>query len=150
MEVILLDKISHLGSFGDKVKVKNGYGRNYLLPQKKAVMATAENKEKFEKERAKYEAAIAARLKQAQERAEQIEKIGQVTITAKAGDEGRLFGSIGTRDITEAITNAGCEVHKSEIRMPHGVIRAVGEYDIALQLHADVKTSVKVIVSPEG
>ena len=149
MEVILLEKIAHLGGLGDKVRVKNGYGRNYLLPRKKAVMATRENLEKFEQERASYEAAIAARLQQAQEHAEQLTALGPVTIAVKAGDEGRLFGSVGTRDIADALTAAGCSVHRSEVRLPDGVIRSLGEYEIALQLHADVHASVTVVVAAE-
>lgn len=146
MEVILLDKIAHLGGLGDKVKVRNGYGRNYLLPQKKAVMATKENVAKFEAQRAEYEAKIAAELKEAQDRAAKIAEIATVSILAKAGDEGKLFGSIGTRDIADAVTAAGCEIHKSEVRLPDGVLRNVGEYDIMLQLHADVKADIRVVI----
>ncbi len=146
MEVILLDKIAHLGGLGDKVKVRNGYARNYLLPQKKAVRATEENLAKFEAERAQYEARIAAELAEAQARAAKIEEIGTVTITANAGDEGKLFGSVGTRDIADALTAAGCEVHKSEVRLPEGVLRSVGEYEIALSFHADVKTAIKLVI----
>ncbi len=146
MEVILLDKIAHLGGLGDKVKVRNGYGRNYLLPQKKAVMATKENVAKFEAQRAEYEAKIAAELKEAQDRAAKVAEIATVSILAKAGDEGKLFGSIGTRDIADAVTAAGCEIHKSEVRLPDGVLRNVGEYDIMLQLHADVKADIRVVI----
>ncbi|MCK0526246.1 MULTISPECIES: 50S ribosomal protein L9 [unclassified Anaerobiospirillum] len=146
MEIILLDKIAHLGGLGDKVKVRNGYARNFLLPKKKAVLATEENLKKFEAERVQYAAKIAAELDAAQARANKIVELGSVTIASNAGDEGKLFGSIGTRDISEALTAAGVEVHKSEVRMPEGVIRSVGEYEIALQLHADVKTTVKVVV----
>ncbi len=146
MEVILLDKIAHLGGLGDKVKVRNGYARNYLLPQKKAVRATKENMAKFEAERAQLEARIEAELNEAKIRAAKIEEIGTVTIAANAGDEGKLFGSVGTRDIAEALTAAGCEVHKSEVRLPEGVLRSVGEYEIALSFHADVKTSVKLAI----
>ena len=142
MEVILLDKLAHLGGLGDKVKVRNGYARNYLLPQKKAVMATKENLAKFEAQRAELEAKIAAELKAAEDRAAKLAEIGTVTILAKAGDEGKLFGSIGTRDIADALTAAGCEIHKSEVRLPEGVLRSVGEYEIALQLHADVKSVI--------
>lgn len=146
MEIILLDKIAHLGGLGDKVKVRNGYARNYLLPKKKAVLATPENLKKFEQERMQYAAKIAAELSAAQNRASKIEELGSVTIASNAGDEGKLFGSIGTRDISEALTANGIEVHKSEVRMPDGVIRSIGEYEIVLQLHADVKTSIKVNV----
>lgn len=149
MEIILLDKIAHLGSLGDKVKVRNGYARNYLLPQKKAVMATKENLAKFEAQRAEYEAKLASELAAAQQRATKIAEIGTITILAKAGDEGKLFGSIGTRDIADQLTKSGCEVHKSEVRLPDGVLRSCGEYDIALQFHADVKTSVKLVIAPE-
>lgn len=149
MEIILLDKIAHLGGLGDTVKVRNGYARNYLLPQKKAVLATPANLEKFEKERMQYAAKIAAELSAAQDRAAKIEELGEITITSNAGDEGKLFGSIGTRDISEALSANGVEVHKSEVRMPDGVIRSIGEYEIALQLHADVKATIKVIVASD-
>ncbi len=149
MEVILLDKIGHLGGLGDKVKVRNGYARNYLLPQKKAVMANEENLAKFEAQRAELEAKIAAELQSAQDRAAALEKIATVTITAKAGDEGKLFGSVGTRDIADALTAAGCEIHKSEVRLPDGVLRSVGEYEIALQLHPDVKSVIKLVIAAE-
>lgn len=148
MEIILLDKIAHLGGLGDKVKVRNGYARNLLLPQKKAVLATEENLKKFEAERLVYAAKIAAELEAAEQRAKAITELGQVVIASNAGDEGKLFGSIGTRDISEALTAAGVEVHKSEVRMPDGVIRSIGEYEITIQLHADVKTAIKVIVEP--
>ena len=148
MEIILLDKIAHLGGLGHKVKVRNGYARNFLLPQKKAVLATEENLKKFEAERLVYAAKIAAELEAAEQRAKAITELGQVVIASNAGDEGKLFGSIGTRDISEALTAAGVEVHKSEVRMPDGVIRSIGEYEITIQLHADVKTAIKVIVEP--
>ncbi len=148
MEIILLDKIAHLGGLGDKVKVRNGYARNFLLPQKKAVLATEENLKKFEAERMMYAAKIAAELDAAQERANKIEALGSITIASNAGDEGKLFGSIGTRDISEALTANGVEVHKSEVRMPDGVIRSIGEYEITLQLHADVKANIHVVVIP--
>lgn len=149
MEVILLDKLAHLGGLGDKVKVRNGYARNYLLPQKKAVMATKENLAKFEAQRAEFEAKIAAELKAAEDRAAKLAEIGTVTILAKAGDEGKLFGSIGTRDIADALTAAGCEIHKSEVRLPEGVLRSVGEYEITLQLHADVKSVIKLVIAAD-
>ena len=148
MEIILLDKIAHLGGLGDKVKVRNGYARNFLLPQKKAVLATEENLKKFEAERLVYAAKIAAELEAAEQRAKAIADLGQIVIASNAGDEGKLFGSIGTRDISEALTAAGVEVHKSEVRMPDGVIRSIGEYEITIQLHADVKTAIKVIIEP--
>ncbi len=149
MEVILLDKIGRLGGLGDKVKVRNGYARNYLLPLKKAVLATKENLAKFEAERAQYEAKIAAELKAAQDRAAKLAEVATLEIAAQAGDEGKLFGSVGTRDIAEAATKAGVEVHKSEVRLPDGVLRSVGQYDIEIQLHPDVKVKVVVSIVPE-
>ncbi|BES72610.1 50S ribosomal protein L9 [Marinobacter nanhaiticus D15-8W] len=148
MEVILLEKVANLGSLGDKVKVKAGYGRNFLLPFGKAVPATETNVKEFEARRAELEKAAADKLSAAQTRAEALEG-ASFTITSKAGDEGKLFGSIGVRDIADAISTGGTEVEKSEVRMPEGPIRAVGEYDIELQLHTDVVTTVKVTVVAE-
>lgn len=149
MEVILLDKIGRLGGLGDKVKVRNGYARNYLLPLKKAVMATKENLAKFEAERAQYEAKIAAELKAAQDRADKLAQLAKLEIPAMAGDEGKLFGSVGTRDIAEAASKAGVEISKSEVRLPEGVLRTVGDFEIEVQLHADVKATVIVSIVPE-
>ena len=148
MEVILLDKIAHLGGLGDQVKVKSGFARNYLIPQKKAVMATEANKKMFEEKRAELEAKIAKELADAQARCDKIDALGSIVIEAKAGDEGKLFGSVGTRDIAEAMQNAGVEVHKSEIRLSEGVLRSTGEYEIAISLHPDVKTAIKLNVVP--
>ena len=148
MEVILLDKVGRLGAIGDKVTVKSGYGRNFLLPQGKAVAATAKNIADFEARRAELEATAAGKIAGATARAEQLAALA-VTIAAKAGDEGRLFGSIGTRDIAEAITAAGVEVAKSEIRLPQGVLREIGQYEIDVQLHAEVIQAVKLAVVPE-
>ncbi len=146
MEVILLDKVENLGNLGDKVSVKSGFGRNYLLPQGKATMATPENIKVFEARRAELEKAAADRLAAAQSRAAKLNEL-EISITANAGDEGKLFGSIGTHDIAEVLTNnAGIEVHKSEIRMPNGTIRHVGEYNIDLHLHSDVNATIKLIV----
>lgn len=149
MEVILLDKIGRLGGLGDKVKVRNGFARNYLLPLKKAVMATKENLAKFEAERAQYEAKIAAELKAAQDRADKLAQVAKLVIPAMAGDEGKLFGSVGTRDIAEAASKAGVEISKSEVRLPEGVLRTVGDFEIEIQLHADVKATVIVSIVPE-
>lgn len=148
MEVILLDKIRHLGGVGDRVSVKPGYGRNFLIPQGKAVFATEPNIAKFEARRAEIERAAAEALRAAQKRADALVAI-QVTLPAKAGDEGKLFGSIGTIDLAKAITQSGVEVCKSEIRLPTGPIRQLGEYDIHVQLHSEVMTTVKVIVVAE-
>lgn len=149
MEVILLDKIGRLGGLGDKVKVKNGYARNYLLPLKKAVLATKENLAKFEAERAQYVAKIEAELKAAQDRAAKLVEIGTLVIPASAGDEGKLFGSVGTRDIAEAAAKAGADLHKSEVRLSDGVLRNVGDFQIECQLHADVKCEIIVSIVPE-
>ncbi|CAM3472312.1 50S ribosomal protein L9 [Parendozoicomonas haliclonae] len=148
MEVILLEKVANLGTLGDKVKVKAGYGRNFLIPFGKAVPASQANVAEFEARRAELEAAAAEKLAEAQKRAEQLGEI-ELTITAKAGDEGKLFGSIGTRDLAETISAAGVEVAKSEVRLPAGPIRTTGEFDIALQLHTDVAATVKIFVEAE-
>lgn len=146
MEVILLDKIAKLGGLGDKVSVKSGYARNYLLPQGKAVFASTANVEHFEARRAEIEANLAEVLATAEARAVKVVELAEVTIASKAGEEGKLFGSIGTRDIADAITEAGVEVTKAEVRLPLGAIRETGEFEIALHLHHDVDTSIKVIV----
>jgi len=148
MEVILLEKIGKLGNLGDKVSVKSGFGRNYLVPQGKAVPATATNVAKFEERRAELEAAAAEKLAVATARAEALNEL-QVTITSKCGDEGKLFGSIGTRDIADAITAAGANVDKSEVRLPEGALRAIGEFGIDIQLHAEVTAIVNLAVVGE-
>jgi len=146
MEIILLDKIANLGSLGDKVAVKSGYARNFLFPQGKAVPATEANIKVFEERRAELEAKIAEDLAAAEKRAEQVNALEPVVIASKAGDEGKLFGSIGTRDIADAVTAAGVDVQKSEVLLPNGTLRDVGEYDIELHLHADVFATVKLKV----
>jgi large subunit ribosomal protein L9 len=150
MEVILLDKIAKLGGLGDKVTVKSGYARNYLMPQGKAVFASKANIEHFEARRADLEKQLAESLAAAQARADKLSAITEVTIAAKAGDEGKLFGSIGTRDIADAITEAGVEVTKAEVRLPLGTLRETGEYEIAIHLHSDVNTSIKLVVIAEA
>jgi large subunit ribosomal protein L9 len=150
MEVILLDKIAKLGGLGDKVSVKSGYARNFLLPQGKAVFASEANVEHFESRRAEIEAKLAATLSAAEAKAAKVVALAEVTIASSAGDEGKLFGSIGTRDIADAITEAGVEVTKAQVRMPLGTIRETGEFDIAIHLHNDVDTSIKVIVIAEA
>ena len=149
MELILLQKVTNLGGLGDKVNVKAGFGRNYLVPQGKAVPATESNIAEFEARRADLEAAAAATLAAAEARAEMINALGLITITANAGEEGKLFGSVGTRDIAEAVTTAGAEVDKSEVRLPEGALREVGEYEIAIQVHGDVFAAVAIAVVPE-
>jgi large subunit ribosomal protein L9 len=148
MDIILLDKVGRLGAIGDKVTVKSGYARNFLLPQGKAVAATAKNIADFEERRAGLEATAAAKIAEATARAEKLAEL-TVTIAANAGDEGRLFGSIGTRDIAEAITAAGVAVAKSEVRLPSGVLRETGAYEIDVQLHAEVTQAVKLNVIAE-
>jgi large subunit ribosomal protein L9 len=148
MEVILLDKVGKLGAIGDKVTVRSGYGRNYLLPQGKAVAATAKNIADFEARRAELEANAATKLSEAQARAGKLAEL-TVTISANAGDEGRLFGSVGTRDIAEAVSKAGVEINKSEVRLPQGALREIGQYDIDIQLHAEVTQAVKLVVVAE-
>ncbi|KZZ14863.1 50S ribosomal protein L9, partial [Oleiphilus sp. HI0079] len=132
MEVILLEKVGKLGGLGDKVTVKSGFGRNFLVPFGKAVPANAENVAQFEARRAELEKAAAEKLAAAEARAAELNE-KSVTITSKAGDEGKLFGSIGVRDVADAVTAAGTEVSKSEVRLPEGPIRAVGDYEIDIQ-----------------
>ncbi|WP_109083305.1 50S ribosomal protein L9 [Aggregatibacter kilianii] len=149
MQVILLDKIAHLGKVGDQVNVKSGFARNYLIPQGKAVMATKANIEHFEARRAELEEKAAQALAAAADRATRLEALGSVTIAAKAGDEGRLFGSIGTRDIAEAITAKGVEVAKSEVRLPNGLIRTLGEHEVTFQFHGEVFSHLNVVIVAE-
>lgn len=149
MEVILLEKVINVGNLGDKVTVKPGYGRNFLIPQGKAVMATAENLKQFEERRAELEKAAAEALQQAQARAEKLAELGEVTIAANVGEEGKLFGSVGPADVADAVTAAGVEVEKAEVKMPEGPIRQTGEYELGLQLHTDVEQSIKVNVVAE-
>jgi len=148
MEVILLEKVAKLGSLGDKVTVKSGYGRNFLIPQKKAVPATAANLESFQARRAELEKEAAEKLANAEKRAEQLKEL-ELTLAVKAGDEGKLFGSIGTRDLADLISSTGIEANKSEIRLPNGPLRTTGTFEITLQVHADVTTSLTVHVVPE-
>lgn len=148
MEVILLEKIANLGNLGDRVTIKSGYGRNYLIPQGKAAMATAAKIKEFEERRAELEKQAAEKLAAATARGESISKLN-VTIAHKTGDEGRLFGSVGTQNIAEAVTSAGVKVEKHEVRMPNGVIRQVGEYEIAINLHTDVVVTLPIKIVAE-
>jgi large subunit ribosomal protein L9 len=150
MEVILLEKIENIGGIGDRVKVKSGFARNYLIPQGKATMATVQNIAKFEKIRAELEAKAAEEVNAAKARAAQIE--GKVlVIPVQAGSEGRLFGSVGTIDIAEALSAIGVEVERSEVRLPDGPLRVVGEHEVEIHLHSDVNVPVKVVLEgPEG
>ena len=148
MNVILLEKIGNLGDLGDEVPVKPGFARNYLLPQGKAVTADDENRTVFEGRRAELEASANEKLAEANTRAEKlVDK--ELSIAVKSGEEGRLYGSVGTQNIADALTAEGIPVERSEIRMPEGVIRVLGEYEIAIQLHTDVTIEIKVIVVSE-
>jgi large subunit ribosomal protein L9 len=148
MEVILLQKVANLGNIGDKVKVKPGYGRNFLLPQGKATAATPANIAAFEARRTELEAKAAGDFESAKTRAVKLEGY-KLTITAKAGSEGKLFGSIGTADIAEAMERDGIEVARSEVRMPGGPIRMVGEHHLSAHLHADVDVEIVITVIAE-
>ncbi len=148
MDVILLDKVGKLGEVGDKVTVNAGFGRNFLIPQGKALPATAANVADFEVRRAELEAAATAKRNDAKERALKLVDLA-VTLVTKAGDEGKLFGSIGTRDIADVITAAGVAVTKSEVRLPDGALREVGEYDIDVQLHSEVIQIIKLTINAE-
>lgn len=148
MDVILLQKVANLGGIGDRVKVRPGFARNFLLPQGKATMATAANVAKFEARRAELERVAQEDLYQAQQRAERMQEF-KLQMTAKAGTEGKLFGSIGTADIAEAATAAGFEVARSEVRLPNGPIRVVGEHAVTLHLHADVNVALPVTIVAE-
>lgn len=150
MELILLQKVTNLGGLGDKVTVKPGYGRNYLVPQGKAVPATAANLAEFETRRAEYEAKAQANLDAANARLAKLEG-ANVTVSANASTEGKLYGSVGPREIAEALEKQiGVEVHKSEVVMGEGPLRHTGEFEVAVHLHADVATTVKVVVVPDA
>ncbi len=148
MEIILMQKVANLGNIGDKVKVKSGYGRNYLLPQGKATLATPENVAKFEARRAEFEKAARDELTSAQARAAKLEGF-KLTLTAKAGGEGKLFGSVGNSDIVEALKKAGHTVERAEVRMPNGPIRQAGEHVVQLHLHTDVNVDLPVVIVGE-
>ena len=149
MELILLQKVTNLGNLGDKVNVKPGYGRNFLVPQGKAVPATAANVAEFETQRAEYEAKAKAIHDEAESRAAKFEG-ASVTLQAHAATEGKLYGSVGPREIADALTRAGTEVSKSEVVLGEGAFRNVGEYEVVVHLHADVETPVKVVVEAEA
>ena len=146
MEVILLEKVANLGNLGEQVTVRPGYGRNFLVPQKKAVPATKDNVAKFEARRAELEKAANEALAAAQARAEKLAQLAKVTIASLAGDEGKLFGSVGPADVAEAVTAAGVALEKREVLMPEGPIHMIGEYDVTIRLHSDVLQTVNVTV----
>lgn len=148
MEVILLENIAGLGDLGDKVAVKSGYGRNFLIPQKKAVPATSGNLEDFETRRAELQATADEKLRRAQIRAAEVAAL-DVRVYAKAGDEGKLFGSITVRDVTAAVVERGVEIEKSEVRLPDGPLRELGEYEIQIHLHPEVNAVLSLSVTAE-
>lgn len=148
MDVILLEKTANLGDLGDRVTIKAGYGRNYLIPQGKAVAATPKKIKEFEERRAELEKQAAEKLAAANARGEALSKLN-IVITHKTGDEGRLFGSVGTQNIADAISAAGVKVEKAEVRLPNGVIRNIGEYDVAINLHTDVVVTLPIKVAAE-
>lgn len=148
MNVILLERVNNLGDLGDEVIVKPGFARNFLIPQGKAVQANESNRAVFEERRAELESAANEKLSEAQGRADKLTEY-VLTLVVKTGEEGKLYGSVGTQDIANAITAEGHEVARAEVRMPEGVIRVAGEYDISLQLHSDVTVDIKVNVVPE-
>lgn len=147
MEIILLKKVGNLGSLGEKINVRAGYGRNYLIPQGFAVPATVENLKLFEERRAELEQHAAEAYAIAEERRSQLDGL-TVTVARKAGDEGRLFGSVGTTDITAAVQDKGFSLEKQEIRLPEGAFRATGEYEVPVQLHPEVNATLKLEVVP--
>ncbi|PVZ70553.1 50S ribosomal protein L9 [Pelagibaculum spongiae] len=149
MQVILLEKVRNLGDLGDKVNVKAGYGRNFLLPQGKAVPANEANVADFEIRRAELEAKAQGELAAAQARADKLTALENITIAANAGDEGKLFGSVGTVEIAAALTEAGAETAKKEVRLPEGAFRATGEFEVRIALHAEVSAVVTLVIVPE-
>ena len=148
MEVILLEKVENLGNLGDRVNVKPGYGRNFLIPSGKATPATEEHIKAFEERRAELEKAAADALASAETRRDQLEGMA-ITITAKAGDEGKLFGSVGTSDIADAVIAAGVQIERNEVRLLEGAFRQLGEYQVGIHLHSDVNTEIRLIVAAE-
>ena len=148
MDVILLTKVANLGNIGDRVKVKSGYGRNFLLPKGKATLATPENVKKFEARRAELEKAAREQFQDAESRAAAFKEF-KLQITAKAGTEGKLFGSIGTADIAEACTAQGHKLARAELRLPTGPLRTVGEHVVALHLHTDIDVQLPVVITAE-
>jgi len=149
MEVILMENVENLGSVGDKVNVKSGFARNYLVPHGKAKMATAANLAEFEAIRAELEKAAAEARQAAEARKLEIEALGAIEITARVGSEGKLFGSIGVADVSDSIASLGGNVEKSEIRMPEGALRTVGEHIVDIHLYTEVDTQVTVNITGE-
>lgn len=150
MEVILLEQVPNLGKLGEKVGVKAGYARNYLIPRGKAVTVTKDNEAYFESRRVELEQIASESIMAAEKRKLALAELDSLTIAAKAGTEGKLFGSVGIMDVAEALTNAGFEVDKKEVRLPEGPLRQTGEYELEIYLHPDVTAPIKVIVTGEG
>ena len=148
MDVILLTKVANLGNIGDRVKVKSGYGRNFLLPKGKATLATPDNVKKFEARRAELEKIARDQFQDAESRAAAFKDF-KLQITAKAGTEGKLFGSIGTADIAEACTAQGHKLSRAEVRLPTGPLRTVGDHMVALHLHTDIDVQLPVVITAE-
>tara|TARA_B100000809_G_scaffold44522_1_gene38856 strand:+ start:4398 stop:4844 length:447 start_codon:yes stop_codon:yes gene_type:complete len=148
MNVILMERVTNLGDLGEEVVVRNGYARNFLLPQGKVVRATEKNREVFEAQRSELEASAVERLSEAEQRAHRLEDCS-VTIVARTGEEGKLYGSVGTVEIAQALSDMGIEVRKSEVIMSEGAIRITGEYKVDIHLHADVTRSINVAVVAE-
>ncbi|MCU7906384.1 MAG: 50S ribosomal protein L9 [Candidatus Thiodiazotropha sp. (ex Epidulcina cf. delphinae)] len=149
MEIILLQKVDNLGDLGEKVHVKSGYGRNFLIPSGRAVPATEDNVKAFEARRAELESGAAEKLQVAEARKAKLDGLA-ISITCKAGDEGRLFGSVGMADISKAVADSGVELTKKEVLLPNGPFRVTGEYEVGLHLHADVDVSIKLTIVPEA
>jgi large subunit ribosomal protein L9 len=148
MNVILLERVNNLGDLGEEVSVKAGFARNFLLPKKKAVQANDANRAVFEERRKELEDAANEKLSAAKERAEALNEY-LLTIQVKAGEEDRLFGSVGTQDIADALVSKGLEVERSEVRLPDGAIRVLGEYEVDIQLHSDVTATIHLHVVAE-
>jgi large subunit ribosomal protein L9 len=149
MDIILLQKVDNLGDLGDTVHVKRGYGRNYLIPSGRAVPATPENLEAFEARRAELQKEAAAKMAEAERRKEVLDGMA-ISITCKAGEEGRLFGSVGTADIAKVVSDTGVELAKKEVILPNGAFRVAGEYEVDLHLHADVNATLRLSIIPEA
>ena len=149
MEVILMETVENLGAVGDKVNVKSGFARNYLVPQGKAKMATAANLAEFEARRAELEKLAAEALQAAEQRKQQIEGLGTIDVTARVGSEGKLFGSVGVAEVVDAIATHDVTIEKSEVRMPEGALRVVGEHEVDIHLYTDVDTKVTINIIGE-
>lgn len=149
-QVILLEKVYSLGDLGAQVSVRNGYARNYLIPYGKAVPANKETIAQFEAKRVELEKLAQEKLAAAQARADALSKLALLTIPVKAAEEGRLYGSVGLQEIVNAATEAGCPLEKSEIRLPEGALRQLGEHDVTIQLHSDVLVTLKVNIVAEA